>query len=84
MYDAAKFRIAVNPTWGDLKALMKEMGVSDDTAVVLCGDNHYYVHVEEDGSIVNFDNDDLAEVYEEHGVDLDEFYFGQKTVGKME
>lgn len=50
-------------TVGDLKKLLAE--VSDDTKIVICGDDYCWFHIEEDESVVCFDYEDLEECYEE-------------------
>ena len=49
-------------TAGDLKKLLADVG--DDTKVVVCGDDYCWFHIEEDGSIVCLDCEELDEAYE--------------------
>ena len=50
-------------TVGDLKKLLDE--VSDDTKMVICGDDYCWFHIEEDKSVVCLDMEDLEDCYEE-------------------
>lgn len=48
-------------TVGDLKKLLSE--VDDDTRITICGDDYAWYHIEQDGSVVNLDVEDLEEGY---------------------
>lgn len=54
-------------TIGELKEILKN--ISDDTKVFVCGEDYCWFHIEQDGSVVCLDNEDLEECYEE---DLEE------------
>ena len=47
---------------GDLKKLLEKL--PDETKVVICGDDYCWFHIEEDGSVVCLDMEDLDECYE--------------------
>lgn len=49
-------------TVGDLKKLLEN--ISDDTKVVICGDDYCCFHIEEDESVICLDCEDLDECYE--------------------
>lgn len=42
-----------------LKEIVKN--ISDDAEICVEGDNYFYIHEEEDGSVVNFDNNSLED-----------------------
>ena len=50
-------------TVGELKGLLT--GLSDDTSVLICGDNYAWFHVEKDDPVICLDNEDLDECYED-------------------
>ena len=60
MYDINK-RKNFN-TVGDLKKLLAS--IPDETKVVVCGDDYCWFHIEEDGSVICLDMEDLDECYE--------------------
>ena len=49
-------------TAGDLKKLLEE--VSDETKIVVCGDDYCWFHIEEDESVACLDCEDLEDCYE--------------------
>lgn len=49
-------------TAGDLKKLLAE--VSDDTKIVICGDDYCWFHIEEDESVICLDCEDLEDDYD--------------------
>lgn len=62
MYDKTKMifkdKITVNELCNILSTLPARAEVS------LCGDSNCYIHIEQDGSVVNIDNESLDECYE--------------------
>ena len=36
-----------------------------EAGICICGDSYVFIHVEEDNSLVNIDNEELSENYEE-------------------
>ena len=63
MYDITKRKQFDNV--GELKELLKN--IPDDTKVVVTGDDYCWFHIEEDGSVVCLDCEDLDECYEDDG-----------------
>jgi len=61
MYD--KERRKQFSTIGELKALLND--ISDNTKVVICGDDFCWFHVEQDESVICLDTEDLEEDYAE-------------------
>jgi hypothetical protein len=61
MYDITKRKQF--STVGELKELLKN--IPDETQVMVTGDDYCWLHVEEDGSVVCFDVEELDEAYEE-------------------
>ena len=49
-------------TVGDLKKLLEEL--PNETKVVICGDDYCWFHIEEDGSVVCLDCEELDDCYE--------------------
>ena len=43
--------------------------------ICICGDSNCYIHVEQDGSVVNLDNEPLDECYEKTVKNTDQFKF---------
>lgn len=60
MYDITKRKQF--KTVGDLKRLLEN--VSDETQVVITGDDYCWFHIEEDESVVCLDVEELDDVYE--------------------
>lgn len=60
MYDITKRKQF--DTVGDLKELLKDL--SDNTKIVVTGDDYCWFHIEEDGSVVCLDVEDLDDCYE--------------------
>lgn len=68
MYDMDRYAEFHNTTVKDvIEALQK---LPQDAQVVICGDDFFYMHVEEDGSVVNLDTNDM-EAFDElyHAID---------------
>ena len=49
-------------TVGDLKKLLSE--VSDDTKIVICGDDYCWFHIEKDESVICLDCEELDDAYD--------------------
>ena len=49
-------------TVGDLKKLIAS--ASDNTKIVICGDDYCWFHIEEDESVICLDCEDLDDCYE--------------------
>lgn len=63
MYDKNRMKkFTTGLTVKDLIEALKEY--PEDAVVDICGDNYCYIHVEENDSVVNIDNEDLEECYE--------------------
>jgi len=60
MYDIHKRKQFT--TVGELKTLLANE--RDDAKVTICGDDNCWIHVEEDGSVITLDNEDLDEIDE--------------------
>ena len=50
-------------TVGDLKKLLEN--ISDETQIVVTGDDYCWFHIEEDESVICLDVEELDDVYEE-------------------
>ena len=77
MYDINKRSYFTN--LGELRMLFD--GLPDDTIVCTGGVNGSYVHFEEDGTLISFDDEDLGEDYSEWCPIKDEnFWEGQEAL----
>lgn len=63
MYDINKRKTLKNPTVGDLIKYLSQL--PKGAMLLCCGDNYSCIHVEQDGSVVCIDTEDLDECYEE-------------------
>lgn len=61
MYDITK-RKKFN-TVGDLKELLKD--IPDETQIVVTGDDYCWFHIEQDGSVICLDVEELDDAYED-------------------
>ena len=50
-------------TVGELREILND--IPDDTQVLICGEDYGWFHIEQDGSVVCLDNEDLECCYEE-------------------
>lgn len=62
MYDITKKKQF--ETVGDLKELLKD--IPDETKIVVTGDDYCWFHIEQDGSVICLDVEELDEAYEEY------------------
>ena len=62
MYDITKRKQF--KTVGDLKELLKN--IPDEAQIVVTGDDYCWFHIEEDGSVICLDCEELDEVYDEY------------------
>lgn len=63
MYDLTKRFHKDNLSVGEL---IEQLGkLPQQAKICVCGDDGCYIHVEQDGSVVNFDTEDLADCYDE-------------------
>lgn len=62
MYEENKMVFKENMTVGELIAVLS--AASADTQIYICGDSNCYVHFEQDGTVVNLDNESLEDCYE--------------------
>ena len=60
MYDITKRKQF--KTVGDLKELLKD--ITDETQIVVTGDDYCWFHIEEDGSVICLDVEELDDAYE--------------------
>lgn len=60
MYDITKKKQF--KTVGDLKELLKN--IPDETQIVVTGDDYCWFHIEEDGSVICLDVEELDDAYE--------------------
>jgi hypothetical protein len=60
MYDITKKKKF--STVGDLKELLKD--IPDETKIVVTGDDYCWFHIEEDGSVICLDVEELDDAYE--------------------
>lgn len=63
MYDLTKRFYKDNLSVEELIEQLKKL--PQQAKICICGDDCCYIHVEKDGSVVNFDNEDLADCYDE-------------------
>ena len=61
MFDINKRVECKDLTVGQLKKILET--VSDDAKVFVLGDNYAYIHFEEDGSVISFDDNSLDDEY---------------------
>lgn len=62
MYDVNRRVFLPNTT---VKQLIEKLNNYPPKAkIAICGDSYCYIHVEQDGLVVNIDNEDLDECYE--------------------
>jgi hypothetical protein len=61
MYDITKRKQF--STVGDLKELLKN--IPDETQIVVTGDDYCWFHIEQDGSVICLDVEELDDVYED-------------------
>lgn len=64
MYDINKRKQFA--TVGELKQLLAN--VSDDTKIVITGDDYCWFHIEEDESVICLDCEELDDAYDEEGL----------------
>lgn len=62
MYDITKRKKF--STVGDLKELLKD--IPNETQIVVTGDDYCWFHIEQDGSVICLDTEDLEDCYEEY------------------
>lgn len=63
MYDLTKRFYKDNLSVEELIEQLKKL--PQQAKICICGDDCCYIHIEKDGSVVNFDNEDLADCYDE-------------------
>lgn len=63
MYDIDKRREMKDATVGEVMDILKEL--PKDAKVFFNGDNYGYIHIEEDNSVVSFDDSSLDDLYDE-------------------
>lgn len=56
MYDVDRYVEFHNTTVKDVIEALQQL--PQDSQMVICGDDFFYMHVEEDGSVVNLDTED--------------------------
>lgn len=56
MYDVDRYVEFHNTTVKDVIEALQQL--PQDAQMVICGDDFFYMHVEEDGSVVNLDTED--------------------------
>lgn len=61
MYDKNKRIFKENITVNELCNILSTL--PPRAKICICGDSYCYIHVEQDGSVVNLDNEDLEECY---------------------
>ena len=61
MYDIKKKKQF--ETVGDLKALLKD--IPDETKIVVTGDDYCWFHIEQDGSVICLDVEELDDAYDD-------------------
>ena len=61
MYDKNKRVVKGNITVNELCNILSTL--SARAKICICGDSNCYIHVEQDGSVINLDNEDLEECY---------------------
>lgn len=62
MFDINKRVECRDLTVGQLKEILESL--PDDAQVNILGDNYGYIHVEEDRSVISFDDNSLDDLYE--------------------
>ncbi len=62
MYDKNKRVVKENITVNELCNILSALPAR--AKISICGDSNCYIHVEQDGSLINLDNEDLEECYE--------------------
>ena len=62
MYDKTKMIFKDNLTVNELCNILSTLPARAELCI--CGDSNCYIHVEQDGSVVNIDNESLDECYE--------------------
>ena len=70
MYDITKRKQF--QTVGDLKELLKN--IPDETQIVVTGDDYCWFHIEQDGSVICLDVEELDDAYEEKDFNPDDYY----------
>ena len=70
MYDVTKRKQF--ETVGDLKELLKN--IPDETKVVVTGDDYCWFHIEQDGSVICLDVEELDDAYNEENFDHSDYY----------
>lgn len=70
MYDITKRKQF--KTVGDLKVLLKN--IPDETQIVVTGDDYCWFHIEQDGSIICLDVEELDDAYEGKDFNPDDYY----------
>lgn len=70
MYDITKRKQF--ETVGDLKALLKY--IPDETKIVVTGDDYCWFHIEQDGSVICLDVEELDDAYDEENFDHSDYY----------
>lgn len=70
MYDPTKRKQF--ETVGDLKELLKN--IPDETKVVVTGDDYCWFHIEQDGSVICLDVEELDDAYNEENFDHSDYY----------
>lgn len=75
MYDLSKRFHKDNLSVGELIGQLSKL--PQQAKICICGDDCCYIHIEQDGSVVNFDTEDLEDCYEEMvAPDPKEFEYG--------
>lgn len=69
MYEVKKMVFKENMTVGELIAVLS--AIPADTQICICGDSNCYVHFEQDGSVINIDNEGLEDCYESEDLQND-------------
>lgn len=70
MYDLTKRKQF--ETVGDLKELLKN--IPDETKIVVTGDDYCWFHIEQDGSVICLDVEELDDAYNEENFDHSDYY----------
>lgn len=63
MYDINKRREMKDTTVGEVLEILNEL--PKDAKVFFNGDNYGYIHIEEDNSVISFDDSSLDDLYDE-------------------
>lgn len=61
MYDIEKRVLLIRPTVGALIGILKEL--PPDAEIIFSGSDYGYLHVKNDGLVINLDVDDLDDYY---------------------